>query len=322
VTDIIISLQRASWREIEFPVSSREYGFQHEQAQHRFIFRDDQLIESLGRQNPTYRYTIPFREDLAVPPWGGAHLFTRVYPDFLDACVDKSRGVLTDPAHGSRACKCVSFREILDVNRRDGVDVEVEFIVSPAEVDFSDPLGVQVIRTLQGAADEARRFDSAASKISDADLKKLEKLRLGPPEATVNPLDFVSSVGNQVEVAGGKVSAALADAAFRVEKSTDTIDRLKNPNLAQTRRQARRLQEALLAFEESTDPTGTRPLRKVTNTANRTVSEVARLLGMTTQELIRLNPHLARSPLVKANTEIRVFADTLAAPNGSQSARS
>ena len=100
MTDILKSLQRASWREIEFPVMQvRDFGFQHDQAQHRYLFLDAQLIESLGRKNPTYKYIIPFREDIAKGPW--ANLFTQVYPDFLDACQDSSRGVLVDPAHGA-----------------------------------------------------------------------------------------------------------------------------------------------------------------------------------------------------------------------------
>lgn len=319
MTDILIQLQPASWREIEFPISAREFGFGQEQARHRFIFKDDQLIESLGRDNPTYRYTIPFREDIAVAPWVGRHLFTQVYPEFLEACQDRARGVLTDPVHGSKPAKCVSLREILDVNRRDGIEVEVEFIRAPAEDDFEDNLGTQ-IRTLQGAADAARTFDSAAAAISAADQERLRRLRLQPPEPTVNPLDAISAVGNQFEVQGDKVSAALGDAAFRAEKSVATLDRLHNPNFAPARRNARRLQAALLDLEDRTDPTGTKPLRKVTNTVDRTVSSLAAALGLPVQELIRLNPHLARSPLVKANTEIRVTADSLAKPNGRQSA--
>lgn len=319
MTDILKQLQPGSWREIEFPITAREFGFAQEQAQHRFIFRDQKLIESLGRDNPTYRYTIPFREDLAVAPWAGRNLFTSVYPDFLDACQDRSRGVLADPVHGSRPCKCVSLREILDVNRRDGLDVEVEFIRAPAEQEFEDNLGTQ-IRTLQGAIDGARNFDSAAAQISQRDQEKLAALRLQPPGATVSPLDAISAVGNQLEVIAGKPTAALGDAAFRIEKSVATIDRLKNPDFAGARRNARRLQASLLDLEDRADPTGARPLRRVTNATDRTLSALASALGIPLQELIRLNPHLARTPLVKAGTEIRVTADSLAKPNGRQSA--
>lgn len=298
MTDVLIQLIRAAWRELEFPITGREYGFQQEQAAHRYLFRDDKLIESIGRDNPTYRYTIPFREDLTVN--GYEALFVGVYPDFLAACQDRTRGVLTDPLHGPKPAKCVSLREVLDMNRRDGIDVEAEFIYSPAENDFtSSNLGTQ-IRTLEGAKAYAMRFD--------ADVAAIPWQQQLPPEPTMNPLDLVSSFSDQVDVASNQVAAAFGDSALRAERTADAIDKLKNPSLEPQRQQARRLREALLSIEDKTDVTGVRPLRKVTNSADRTVSAVAKLLGLTIQELVRLNPTLKRSPLVRAGTELRVFS--------------
>lgn len=311
MTDILRQLQRPAWREIEFPISAREYGFAQEQAKHRYVFRDNQLIESLGRENPTWRYTIPFREDITVGGW--EHLFVGVYPDFLEACQDRSRGVLTDPVHGSRPAKCVSLREILDVNRRDGLDVEVEWIFAPSETDFENNLGT-IIRTLQGYASYARRFDN--------ELSAVEWRQEVPPQPTVSPLDAISAVGGQALLVQGKVTAALADSAFRLEKSVQTIDRLRNPNLASTRTQARRLQGAALDLEDRLDVTGAKPLRKIVTSANITVAALAGKLGIALELLLRMNPFLRRSPLVKANTEIRVTAESLAkASNGRQSSR-
>lgn len=301
MTDILKQLQRPSWREIEFPISAREYGFAQEQAKHRFIFRDNQLVESLGRDNPTWRYTIPFREDITVGGW--ENLFVGVYPDFLEACQDRSRGVLTDPLHGSRPAKCVSLREILDVNRRDGVDVEVEFIYAPSETDFENNLGT-VIRTLQGYASYARRFDN--------ELAAVEWHQELPPQPSISPLDAISAAGGQALLLQGRVTAALADSAFRLEKAVETIDRVRNPNLASTRAQARRLQGAALDLEDRLDVTGTKPLRKVVVGANITVAALAGKLNIPLELLLSWNPSLRRSPLVKMNTEIRVSADSLA----------
>jgi hypothetical protein len=323
VTDILIQTQRASWREIEFPVSARDYGFQQDQAKHRYVFKDNQLIESLGRENPTWRYTIPFREDVTIGGW--FNLFVNVYPDFLAACQDRSRGVITDPFHGSRPAKCVSLREIMDVNRRDGLDVEVEFIYAPSETDFENNLGT-FIRTLQGYASYARRFDNelaaAVGTARDAAGNTRNLRDFNPPEPTVSPLDAISAVGGQVLLVQGKVDAALADSAFRLEKSVQTIDRINNPNLASTRQQARRLQGAALDLEDRLDVTGTKPLRKMTTGANITVAALAGKLGVSLELLLKWNPALRRSPLVKVNTEIRVSAETLAkSSNARQPAR-
>lgn len=300
-------MPRTSWREIEFPITGRDYGFAQEQAAHRFVFKDNQLIESIGRNNPTYRYTIPFREDITGGGWEA--LFIGVYPDFLSACQDRSRGVLTDPVHGSLPAKCVSLREMLDVNRRDGIDVEAEFIFAPQETDFSNNLGT-VIRTLEGAKTYAMRFDAEVAKIN-------WRQQL-PPEPTINPLDIPAAFGDQVDAASNQISAAFGDAALRAERSADAIEKLKNPSLEPQRQQARRLKESLLALEEKSDPTGTRPLSKVTTSADRTVSAVAKLLNMPLSQLIKLNPQLARSPVIKAGVQVNVLSESLSKPANGQ----
>lgn len=306
MTNVLKQLQRPSWREIEFPVSHRDYGFRQAQASHRFIFVDNQLIESLGRDSPTYRYTIPFREDVTGGGW--TNLFTVVYPDFLAACQDRSRGVLTDPLHGSLPAKCVSLAEILDINRTDGIEVEAEFIHAPTETDFVNNLGT-VIRTLEGAKAYAMRFDAQVAAV-DFPIREA-------PEPTVNPLDLPATLSSQADVASNRVTAAFGDSALRAERAAASIDRLRNPSLAPQAQQARRLQESLLALEDRIDPTGARPLRKVTTTSGRTVSALARLLNIPLRELLRLNPALSRpenTPFVKAGIQVRVFADTLSDP--------
>jgi len=305
MTDILSQLRRASWRGLEFPVSGRDFGFQQEQTEHRFIFRDTQLIESLGKKNPTYRYTIPFREDLAKGPW--TNLFTQVYPQFLAACQDRTRATLVDPVHGGVPAKCMSLRETLSVTRRDGVDVEVEYVFAPAEAELASTVGVQ-IRGVQGARGIAGTFDRS--------IRKVDWKQKVPPEPTINPLDFPASILNQVEVGLGQIHAAFADAAFRAEKAVDSLDRIRSASVAPTVREGKRLQAALIDFEERTDPTGTRPLRRISTGVDYTLSALARRLGIAIGELVRLNPILAREPLVKAGTELRVFADTLRPQDG------
>jgi hypothetical protein len=108
-----------------------------------------------------------------------------------------------------------------------------------------------------------------------------------------------------------RVSASFGDAAFRIEKATASIKRLKDPANQPVLQQAARLKGAILDFEEEVDPIGARPLKRLTNTVDRPISALASLLGMSVKELVRLNPVLARSPLVRAGTDIRVFRDSL-----------
>ena len=294
-------------------MGTRDFGFQHDHAEHRYLFLDAQLVESLGRKNPTYKFMIPFREDIAVGPW--VNLYTVVYPDFLDACLDRSRGILVDPAHGALPAKCVSVRESLSVNKRDGVDVEVEFVRAPAEGDVLEDPGAQ-IRTLEGARDSAGAFDR--------EIRKLPFVQKAPPKPTISPLDAVSSVANQAEVAVNKITAAFADAAFRVEKASASLESLKDASVQPAIQQAARLRDALLAFEYRVDPTGAHVLRRISTASDMTVSALASKLGIALQDLVRLNPWLARSPFVKAGSDLRVLASAIKPANArtSSAARS
>lgn len=295
--DVFRQLQTASWRDVEFPVSGSEFGFAQDFAQHRYLFRDQQLVESLGRQNPTYRYSVPMREGILRGPF--KNLFVATYPELLEACLDRSPGVLVDPFHGARRCKCASLREVRDVGKRDGVDVELEFVVAPEDTDVVEDLGTQ-IATLEGAR--------GLAGILDDELKKVDFQQEPPPEPTLDPFSFVSSIGDQLSVAGNKVSARMHSVAFRAEKAAASIDRLRKPELARHREAALRLQAAALDLERSASVTGARPLRAITVRANMTLAALASLHGMTVEQLIKHNPILARTPLVRAGTEVRVFA--------------
>lgn len=304
MTDILAQLTPAAWREIQFPVAHREYGFRQAQAAHRYIFQDNQLIEALGAESPTYRYTVPFREDIAKGPW--KNLFTSVYPDFLDAARDRTNGVLDDPVHGSVQCRCVSLRELVDVQRRDGVDIEVEFIYSPDLNDIAGDLGTQ-IRTLQGAENAAGAFDAAVYGLDDATLAKLDALNGGSPQPTLDPFAFIQSIGDQVDAAQNKIAAKMHDVAFRCDKTSASIDRLKNPKIQPLRRAALRLEGAALRLADtaSTPPTPTQVYKNVRDVS---LIVLAGTLGTTVEILLKLNGNLRasmRGMLVPAGVLVR-----------------
>lgn len=302
MTDILKQLGRASWREIEFPVAGRDYGFRHEQARHKYIFRDNALIESLGRENPTYSYTIPFREDIARGPYRS--LFVDVYPQFLEACLDRDQGVLEDPVHGAVPAKCVSLREVVDVNRRDGVDVEVEFVFAPSDFTATD-LGAQ-IQTLEGARASAGAFDDTAERV--------DWEQEPPPEPVLDPFDVVSSIGNRAEASVGKVIAKLDDAAFRARKARDTIDRLKRPPVGPARNAAIRLWGAATSLKEEAGLREREVKDGVVGSTPITFMALAGSHNNSVRDFIRLNPLLYRHPIVPAKSRYRFYTDRLATP--------
>ncbi len=306
--DILRQLHEASWRGIQFPLTdTREFGFQQSQEEHRFLFRDEKLVESLGRENPTYRYTIPFREDIVRGPW--RNLFTAVYPQFLAACLDRSNGLLDDPFHGPVQCKVVSLQETADVGKKDGIDVQVTWIASPDDDFDRQDLGT-LISTLQGARHTKDYLDSQATKLDDDTKKKLAAFNKGSEFGRLNPLAAATSALNQVEAAGNKVQAAFGDVAFQAEKLDDSLRRVANPSLAPTRSAARRL--ALVAGDLARSPFGAR--KRDTKTVRTYVvpADIGKLalsakLGTNPQELVTLNPAIARSITVTKGTTVLYF---------------
>lgn len=308
MTDVLRQLQRASWRGIEFPVmGTRDFGFVHDQENHKFIFRDSELIESLGRQNPTFRYSIPFREDIARNPW--KNLFTQVYPKFLDACLDRSNGDLVDPVHGVVQCKCVSFRELLDVTKRDGTDVEVEFIRSPEVGEFESE-AAENLSTIESATALQGALDRDATQLSDETRAALAEYNKGSEMGRVNPLDFATGVLNQVEAAGNKIDAAFGDVIFRAEKLDAALANARDPKTQPMRSNARRL-ELVARDLQSTAIRGEQSKSRSVGiyTVPQDIGKIALAgrLRNSVQDLIRLNPTIARSATVKQGTQIAYF---------------
>lgn len=307
MTDILKQLHPASWRGIQFPVAARDFGFQQDHEDHRFIFRDEKLIESLGQENPTYRYTIPFREDIAKGPW--KNLFVAVYPEFLAACLDRTNGILDDPVHGPVQCKVTSLQETVDVNRRDGVDVEVTFLTSPDE-DFSrQELGTE-IGTLQGAQGLSDYLSREATKLDPATQKAIADLNKGSENGKLNPLDAATSALNQIEVAGNKVQASFGDVAFRAQKLDDSLARVRNPDTQPIRVAARQLQ--LTAIDLVRVAVGQKEAKNKTVRIYLVPAPIGKLalagkLHTSVQELMRMNPDIARSPIVQPGTQVAYF---------------
>lgn len=294
MTDVFKELDRFSWRGITLPLSARSVSFQHDDVRHRFQFKDGEWIEATGAKNWTFSYTIPFREDIATGPY--KNLFTKTLAEFTLACRDRTPGELTDPVLGRFRARCVSFSDSSDVNKRDGDDVQVEFVHAP-ELDD--------IELIDGGVVNVSGLQSDAAEL-DAEVEKVDWQQEEPPQPLVNPISAISGIGRQVEQQGNKYSAALDDTASRAEELDNTIDRLENPQVWPLKRSARRTRDsAILLKERSKDPQ-----RKVVQVVQRyasTISEVAAQLGMTVQELLQINPLLARSPQIQAGTPVNAY---------------
>lgn len=292
MTDVFAIAPRFSWRGKEYPILQRSVGFAHETAEHKFQYRDNEITELLGAHSLALRYTLALREDIAKGPY--RNLFSVGLGQLVRDCLDRSIGELIDPVFGVLPCKPISFDDDSDVNKRDGDDVRVEFRYAPDdEFDDSDIAAA----TTQSVKTDAGALDAA---IALADWHQEPS-----PEPTTDPLSAIAGVAGQIDAQSSRVSAALDDVAFRCEKIETLVDKVEDPRNYPIKRSARRVREAALrAKARAQDPLNT--VHTVSTRFAQTVIALASNVGMTTVDLLRLNPSLVASPVVAPGTVIRV----------------
>lgn len=299
-TDRLGMLNPASWRGIVFPLLTHNVGFSHENAPHKFQYRNNEYIETSGAKAWSFRYTIPMRDSVTVGPY--RRLFSEILPAFVNAMRDKSPGVLIDPVYGEFRCVPAEFNEETDPRKRCGVDITVEFIHSPEIDETLAPL--QRNPSFAQLTDEAGRLDAQVEALPWDQEEK--------PPSTVDPLLAVSGAIRQIEFAGNKTLAGLERNIDNLEAVERSVDRLADPRTFSLKRRSRRTREASIRAKESAqDPT--RRIRVAKNKYAQTISQIAREHGMSIVEFIKLNPSLASSPEVRAGAPINVFAQKPAA---------
>ena len=289
--DALSKLPFFEWRDQKYPLLERKVSFAHEGATHRLQYRDNDFVEMVGAHSLSFRYTLPMRQGIASGPY--KDLFIQGYPLLFAACRDREKGVMVDPVLGEFVCVPQMWSDDMDVLKRDGTDVQVEFTHAPEVDEIEDLRAI----TLQGVTSSAGALD--------AELAKVDWQQEPSPEPTMDVLNAISGFGAQLEAQRDRIGAALEDFAYKNEKIDQQIDRLKNPDVWPLKRAARRNRAAATSAAKRLSNPTEEIVETVTN-YGRTVSSLAAEVGMTVQELLAQNPQLARSPFVRPGVAVNV----------------
>lgn len=266
-------------------------SFDHEPIRHPLQYRNGKLVEIATTNNRVFSYTLAMRQDVAKGPY--SDLFTLGLPRLHKDVFDRSVGTLLDPIFGSFECKPLRFGDETDVNKRDGVDVRVEFEHAP-ELEDEDPTGPTT--TFPGLVDDGAQLNVEIEASGQFEQFQAEG-------GLTDPLSALAGVASQIDRAGDKTVAALDDLAFRCEKLEDSIDELEDPNNWPLKRSARRVRESAIRLKGRADNPQQR-VKVVIQRVRSTLSVVASELGITLQELLKLNPELAKRPFVPAGAQV------------------
>lgn len=295
MTDVFPLIPRLSWRGIEYPVIERNVSFLHENVDHRIQYRENDFPEPIGPHSFLFKYTIPMREDIAKGPY--KNLFNEGLPILVRNMRNKEPGDLVDPVYGPFRCVPVSFSETTDVNKRDGTDVQVEFLHSPL-INDTDPELPKSITGIVGLVGE--------SGLLDSELKLQDWKQEPSPEGVTDALSAINGIGRQGLRQIDKIGAQLDALSLKMQKIEDTADIAENPQNWKIRDSARQVQLDIVEAKKriSEDP-ATKVVRLTTKVA-KTVTTMARDFGMTVEQLISMNPSMARSPLIPSGTKINI----------------
>ena len=292
--DVFSELKPASFRNIEFPIIARSVSFAQQHAIHKFVYRPLELIEGLGPGNLKFSYTIPFRQGIFGGPYSDLYIDT--FPRFLEACRDRTQGDLFDPVLGTFKARTVNFRTDTDILRRDGEDIQVEFIHSPDPDEVDLPADTFVgVEAMSTAANVIARDPVFREELTDeGDLF----------ESIDDAFNEINAVGSQINNIQGQISGKINKISGQIAKTVDTVERLVDVKNAPVIRSMKNLQFQAHQFEKKFSALGS-DFKTFTTPQDMTISAVAQSVGHPVQVVVANNPTVASSPIVRKGTKIK-----------------
>ncbi len=294
-TSYVEHLQLISFRGVSFPITSLRTEMAQALIVHEYPDKDAAHVESSGRKPLIIQGTAVF--DNGISPgkgetWTAGDLFPNQYNLFMAACSNGSPGILIHPTRGPLTVKCQHANETLDAHARGGVTVDVSWIetvnIDPKVADSQDTDGRAT------AVDMYNELERVTLTLPKKFPKKPDFLQL---------MDSIAGFIQTVELIGMQLSAAVDRALFHVNNLLDVIEGANTNLLGKLRLLAERLKRTLLRVKRVALSTLTSPVGHVVATAT-TVADVARTLGVSVVDLMRLNPRETSRPVLAAGTRL------------------
>lgn len=295
MTDVFKLLEPMSWRGVNYPLIERSVSFLHENVDHRIQYRANDFPEPIGPHSFLFKYSIPMRQDIVLSRYGD--LFNEGLPILVRDMRNKEPGDLNDPLLGMFRCIPVSYTETTSVDKRDGTDVQLEFLHSP-RIGDSDPELPQSITGITGLVGD--------SGLTDDDLAKQDWNQEPSPEGVTDILSAINGIGRQGLRQIDKLASQLDSLSLKMQKIEDTADAAENPQNWRIRESARQLHLNIIDAKNRLTEDPVVKINRLTTKVNTTLSSLAATLGMTLLDLISLNPSLSRSPVIKAGAVVYV----------------
>lgn len=303
MAELFAQLLPFKWRDVELPITKMRVSLAHDLVEHKYWRVDGARVEATGLAPLRFSASVPFINGI-VP--GKGEGWKSLYPTqlraFLAAFAKRDTGVLQHPEFGEIACKA----ERLDIDwsgdRRGGCEVEASW------VETQDTDGIVTFR-----ANPITDLGVYAKDL-DASTDDLRKLAPDLPQYQETFDDFargLSAIFDQVGLlsyrGAGKISAFI----YRVDAFQDSVNRARSAMTWPATQAIERIKAAAFDLRENLLAIG-RDIVFYTVPGDSTIAGVAATLSDTTLvDLVKLNPTLMSSPVVRRGTVVRYYASPL-----------
>lgn len=288
--DILTTLPPPSWRGIPFPLTSLHNAFTHDHVEHKFMYMAGANIEVTGRNAFNFQVRIPFHNGAkAAPfePWSGQTLYPDLFDKFLAAVLDGSTGEFVHPNFGPLQCKARDVDwEFISTGARDGATISCRFY--------------QTIDELESLADTLTPGSALGQATASADVLDSELEKAGPlPELANDKSTFSSMIGDYKDGKSG-----LGRVNSKLDSTSSALDRLDDVGFWPLRAATEDMRAAV--FDLGRNPATNRgSVREFQVPFLTSIPGLAIRLGVKTDDLVRMNPSLAREPGVPPGTRVR-----------------
>lgn len=284
-----------SWRGIQFPTSSVDLSFEQDLAEHKYYGIDGASVEATGRGPIHVRVTIPLVNGI-VPgkneKWGT--LYPDTFRDLFRALIDRKSGVFIHPELDQILCRVKSVNFSHQAQQRDGVNLIVEFIETVEDditVEFQSPVTVAELAALD--------LDASG-----------EDLRALVPEAYQMPFtlnDFINSltaVGDQFTIQSKLALGKIDSFIYHMNRLEDSVNRARSAATWPVLDGIQKAKSALRDIQEK--PPATLPILLHTVRGDVSLGAIlTEIPGAQFGDVIRLNPGIMASPIIRTGTVIR-----------------
>ena len=306
VADTFSSLLEFQWRSIGIPTSEMSVEVRRDLVIHKFADRDGAHVEDTGRHPLQFTARIPFLNGISPGPnesWGSTPLYPTLWRAFFAACTDTSKsGILQHPELGTFNCKLEHCKTVWSAARRGGVDVEASWIESD---DTGDDLSIALSKPspLAGLVMSAAAIDAQIALITaDSDAGLSVYVPNAPVSSYVTAITTANDTDDVLSQNSGGQCAVIIAQSQAIQASIGSSPLTWQLNLAcdQAIESARNTQATLLTQGQG--------VSLYTVTKDSTMGQLASVIPADIESLIRLNPLLVQSPIVRQGTVVRFFA--------------